>query len=160
MKNSIAIIGMPGAGKTTVCRVLSRKLKIKSFDTDEEIEKLGMSVVDIFKNHGEKYFRELEKEVIFKLSNVENIIVSIGGGAIENENIIKENFSVLYLKREINTIFSSIKTSSRPLVSVKSDLIKIYEKRKEIYERMADFTVKNNSDIKTTINNILKLKIF
>lgn len=81
---SLYIIGMMGSGKSTVGRMLANTLRYAFFDTDGVIEKAhpGMTIADIFREHGEEYFRRCEAQVLKELAPYKNLVVSTGGGAV------------------------------------------------------------------------------
>jgi Shikimate kinase len=145
---SIAIIGMPGCGKSTVSRIAAQLLGMDCYDSDAEIERLaGMKVADIFAEFGSDFFRKAESGVVAALSMRENTLLSLGGGAVlYNEETIRANCFVVYLTRDIEQIHASIlaKASQRPLVKNIEDLQRTYEDRYEIYERLADIIVDND----------------
>ena len=85
-KKNIAFIGMMGCGKTSVAKELSKFLTDFIYvDIDEEIEKIsGKKISEIFRQHGEEYFRMIECETIKKIFQGEKLIIALGGGAFEN----------------------------------------------------------------------------
>lgn len=104
MKN-IVLVGMMGAGKTTVGEFLSAKLNRELKDIDRVIEQeQKKSIIEIFTNDGEEAFRQLESETIEKLSNMSDLIISTGGGALEKANNLsnlQKNGIIIYLKADI-----------------------------------------------------------
>ena len=91
-KNNIVILGMTGVGKTTIGKILSKILKFRFIDTDNEIEKASnLKVSDFFEKYGEVEFRELEKKIFLKsLQSKDNTIVSTGAGILSDNEIILE----------------------------------------------------------------------
>ena len=82
-KKNIALIGHMGSGKTTLGKILSKELKMRHIDTDKLIEnKQKKTISYIFKEKGEKYFRELEEKLILDIPYQQNLIISLGGGSI------------------------------------------------------------------------------
>ena len=80
---NIFLIGMMGSGKTTIAKLLSQKLSIDYFDTDEEIEKImGMTIMQIFDEYGENRFRLIESSFFNEMVNVHTAIYATGGGII------------------------------------------------------------------------------
>ena len=153
---NIVLIGMPGCGKTVCGEKISRLLGREFFDTDILIkEKYGDSAENIIIKHGEKYFRELEKEVVASVSAYHSKVVSLGGGALtdeENANKLKKNGVFYFLKRDI----SLLDKSSRPLSDTDKKLKDLYEKRIDLYEKYADYTVNNDISPQKTAENIIK----
>lgn len=146
-----------GTGKTTVGNELSKRLGFKLIDIDSEIEKVeNMKIKDIFEKFGEKYFREIETEMIKKISQKKGIIISTGGGAVlkeENINIMKNNGIIICLYASPKTILNrTINSDERPLLNVENPLEKIKELlnlRKPFYEKAADIMI--NTENKTPL---------
>ena len=106
MKSSknIVFLGMMGSGKTSIGFLISKKLNLKFFDIDNNIENnLGMKISKIFKDKGEKFFREYEEKITLNILKKNNIVIALGGGAFLNKNIrneiLKNHFS-FWLKLE------------------------------------------------------------
>lgn len=102
MKN-IVLTGLRGSGKTSLGKVLAKKLKWDFIDMDELIEKQEkMKISEIVEKHGWEHFRNLEKEAAAKIGQMEKTIISTGGGTIidpENEKSLKQNGRIIYLYR-------------------------------------------------------------
>ncbi|MBQ3403798.1 MAG: shikimate kinase, partial [Oscillospiraceae bacterium] len=102
-KQNIVLIGMPGCGKTTVARELSKRTDRPIYDTDDMIvEKAGMSIPEIFKSRGEAGFRALETEILRKISAESGLILATGGGVVtvpENRPLIRQNSVCVFLER-------------------------------------------------------------
>jgi len=150
LKKNIVLIGFAGCGKTTVGVVLSRLLNVPFYDSDTEIVKsTGESIPDIFSSQGESTFREIEKEIILKLSDsAEPCVISTGGGCVKSpENIsnLKENGVVVHLMSTPEKIYSNIKDDeSRPLLKADdklAEISKLMGERAPLYEEYADITV-------------------
>lgn len=154
---NIVLIGMPGSGKTTISKLLSEKLNMEVLDTDSLIvQKEQREIPDIFAKDGEKYFREIEKEIIKEVSLNHEKIISTGGGVILNkENVLnlKANGLIIYLDRDIDNIVKDF--DNRPLAKNKNDLVKLYNERIDLYKSSADYSIDNNSDIEETVNKII-----
>jgi shikimate kinase len=142
MKN-IVLTGFMGTGKTEVGRELARLLNMKLIDVDAEIERSQkMTIKEIFKQFGEPEFRELETEIIKKISENKNIIISTGGGAVlkqENMDIFRKNGIIVCLTAAPETILKRTSNNTeRPLLQVENPLEKIKELldfRKPFYEK-------------------------
>ena len=155
MKN-IVLTGFIGTGKTAVGRKLSRLLNMELIDVDTEIEKSQkMTINDIFKKFGEPGFRNIETDMIKKLSGKKNIIISTGGGAVlkqENLDILREKGIIVCLLATPETILRRTShNSNRPLLQVEDPSGKIKELlnfRKPFYDK-ADIPI--DTEAKTPI---------
>lgn len=122
----IAFVGLMGVGKTTIGAKLANKLGFYFLDLDQEIEdREGESVSQIFTKKGEKYFRELEKNIIKEIIfRDEKIVISLGGGAFMNDEvreILKNNATVIWLFASIDEILRRVGSkSNRPLLNNKN----------------------------------------
>ena len=142
MKN-IVLTGFMGTGKTAVGKEIARLLDMKLIDVDTEIEKSEkMTINEIFKQFGEPRFREIETEMITKLSKDKNSIISTGGGAVlkqENMDILRENGVIICLIATPETILGRTSNSNdRPLLQVENPLERIkglLNFRRPFYER-------------------------
>ena len=165
MKN-IILTGLMGSGKSSVSALLKEYLP--SFDLIETdsfiVQKEGMSVNEIFEKRGEKYFRETEKNIIDKVLQKENQIISLGGGSLENSfdfESAKKNSVMFYLKADVEILYDRIKNNKdRPLLKCENpkqklaDLLNIREKN---YKK-ADYIVDvNNLPIKEIAEEIIGL---
>ncbi|MGC2423290.1 MAG: shikimate kinase [Nitrospirota bacterium] len=147
MRN-ITLVGFMGTGKTTVGRILAKKLGYRFIDVDEEIEReQGVSITHIFSKMGEPYFRQLERGLIKTLSLREGLIISAGGGAVVDENNVeamKQGGALVCLTARPDEIMKRVGNSSnRPLLQVPDPMAKIMElmgKREPFYSK-ADFMV-------------------
>ena len=152
MGKNLTLTGMMGVGKSTVGKILAKKLEYKFIDVDKIIEtKEGSSINLIFKNKGENYFRKIENEITLLELKKDNSVVALGGGAFLN-NAIRRNTKKLsvsfWLDLSIDQLVKRLKKSSqRPLLFKKdtAETVKrIYFERKKIYSE-ADYRVKCNS---------------
>ena len=154
--SNIALIGMPGCGKTTLSKILSDKLSKKFVDIDQEIQKYFQEKIsDIFKIHGEEKFREAETEIIKKCGKENNFILSTGGGAVinkENYYPLKQNSRIYWIKRDLN----KLDTKNRPLSKNLNEIKKIYESRKLMYENFSDKIIFNNGNLEDAAQKILE----
>ena len=138
-KKNIVLIGMPSSGKTTVGKILSEKLGMPFFDSDEIIVKeANREISEIFESEGEKAFRKLESEAIFALSGKTGVIISTGGGAIldpENVKNLSKNGKIYFIDRPLGKL---VPTSDRPTASNFEAIKKRFEERYDIYRSSAD----------------------
>lgn len=122
----IILIGFMGAGKTTLGKVLAEILSIPFFDTDSLIEqRTNSSISKLFLNHGESFFRNLEKETIEQLPKDSSYILAVGGGLPCFNNLMETLNGLgttVYLKHDVTTLSKRLKNDSehRPLVAEKS----------------------------------------
>ena len=163
----IFLIGMMGSGKSSVGERLSKYIDIPFFDTDDMlVESEGISINEIFKKKGEKYFRQIESESLKKIRG--DGVISCGGGSIlakENRNYLKNKGYTIYLESSLSTLKTRLSNDinkDRPLIdykNIKKSLKAIYEQRKLLFFESANDTVITNDksldDIcKTIIKNI------
>ena len=145
---TIVLVGMPGAGKSTVGKELEKICQCTLSDVDSLIEEeQKKSIAQIFSLKGESFFRQLEENKIKQIFKPENQIISLGGGAFENENIRKfllENSNVIYLKTSAKIIFNRVShQNDRPLLNNNMTLEKIkdiFSKREKNY-KLAHFEI-------------------
>ena len=144
----IILVGMMGAGKTTVGRRLAARLGRHFIDSDEEIEKAaGMSIEDIFRLHGEADFRSGEERVIARLLKEDGIVLGTGGGAFinaETRALIKATALSVWIKADFDLLFARVsRRSNRPLLKTanpRQTLAELIDRRYPIYAE-ADLTV-------------------
>lgn len=161
------MVGMMGAGKTTVGELLATKLNRELKDIDRVIEQeQKKSIIEIFTDNGEEAFRKLESETIEKFSNMSDLIISTGGGALEKANNLsnlQKNGIIIYLKADIEELFKRVKNETqRPLLKEQDPLevIKKLIKKREKFYLMADITIitDNKSPEKITEEIIKAIK--
>lgn len=150
-KQNLVLVGMPSCGKTTFGKILSTELNKSFIDTDEEIiKRSGMPISEIFEKFGEKYFRDLESEVINDLSAYQGMVIATGGGAIlreENVNALKQNGKIIFIDRPLSML---ITTDDRPLSKSRELLEKRYNERYGIYSSVCDVKIKVDGEINDT----------
>ncbi len=157
MKKSLVLTGMMGAGKSTIGRLIAKKLKVKFVDVDKIIEKnQKKSIKKIFEDRGEKYFRKLEEKITSKVLKSKKVVIALGGGAFMNneirEKVLKSCIS-FWLKIDLEKLMRRYKNNRRPLLNKKNldtDVKKMYQKRKKIYS-LANFKINCDNMSKTKI---------
>ena len=160
---TICLTGMMGSGKTTVAKLFATKFNLKFIDIDFLIEqKKNRKISEIFSENGENYFRQIEQQVIFDNFQPEDTIISLGGGAFENEQTRKfllENSKVIYLKTTPQTILKRIENDdTRPLLHGRMNveaIIEIINKREKNYLSAHKII---ETDDKTTEQIVLELE--
>ena len=163
MKKNIVLIGFMGAGKTGVSLYLAEVLKRRRVSTDELIEtKEKRSIVQIFQDSGEEYFRRMEKEIVEELALAENLIIDCGGGIIlqqENLDRLKKNGILVYLSASPQMVYERVKNNSqRPLLNVADPQAKILEllQARKFYYEQADHTIDtNHKTVEQTAKEVL-----
>lgn len=153
---NIVLIGMPGCGKSTVGKVLAKRMGRTFYDADVQIvQTAGKSIPDIFARSGEAGFRRLETEVLDRLCKQSGAVIATGGGAVtvpENYNILRQNSTVVFLNRDI----AVLPTEGRPL-SQQNSLSEMLERRLPLYRQLCDCEIDGNSSIETVVNRIMEV---
>ncbi len=147
-KNNIILIGFMASGKSTLSKNLEKDSGFIRISTDEMIaEKMQMSISEIFANHGEEFFRKLEDEVLYTVSEMlrdtsKKFVVDCGGGAMyaNNFNELKNYGDVCFLNVPYERVLDRLKNDkSRPLANDEESLRRLYTIRLKDYKRLADF---------------------
>lgn len=148
-RRSIVLVGMMGAGKSTIGRRLGARLRLPFLDADIEIEAAhaGMTIPEIFATHGEPYFRDGEARVIARLLDSGPAVIATGGGAFmreETRNRIRDKAVSLWLKADIDVIMKRVRRrADRPLLQTpdpEATVSRLLEAREPVY-RSADLTI-------------------
>ena len=158
MKKSLVLTGMMGVGKSTIGKLVAKRLKAKFIDIDRIIERNEKkSIKRIFEDNGEKYFRKLEEKTTLKILKNNRTVIALGGGAFINNEIRQKVLSScvsVWLKVDLDKLIKRYKRNDRrPLLEKKkinTDVKRIYQSRKKIYS-LANF--------KINCDNIDKIKI-
>jgi shikimate kinase/3-dehydroquinate synthase len=164
---NVYLVGLMGAGKTTIGRQLARALGMRFVDSDHEIEsRTGASIPWIFEIEGEPAFRRREAEVIRDLTSRRGIVLATGGGAILNDAnraLLKERGTVIYLRASINSILArTAHDKNRPLLQTADPRKKLEEllaQREPLYMEMADLVIDTGrpnvqSMVQTIVNQL------
>lgn len=145
---NIALIGMPGCGKTTVGRALADLLGRPFYDADEQIEaRAGRKIPDIFAQDGEAAFRKLETEVLAELSRQSGAVIATGGGVVtceENRDLLRQNSTIVWLQRDLH----SLPLAGRP-VSQSRPLNELAAERMPLYRAWCDAAVEVCGPVET-----------
>ena len=147
--DNIVLVGMMGAGKTTVGRLLARRLKRPFYDCDEEIERrCGVRIRVIFDIEGEAGFRARETQVIAELAALERVVLATGGGAVlaeENRRRLGAGGSVVYLHSRPGYLWQRVRHDrNRPLLATpdpQKTLEDLYAARDPLYREAADLVL-------------------
>jgi len=161
VKKNLVLLGMMGVGKSTIGKIVAKKQDLKFIDTDLNIEKKGsMSISEIFKTKGEKFFRLLEEKEVLESLEKSKCVIALGGGAFMKKNvrdkILKDSVSV-WLDINLKILNKRVKWSKkRPLLNEKNIQVKInklYAERKNIY-KLANHRINCNN-----LRKILLIKL-
>jgi shikimate kinase len=167
MSDRLYLIGFMGSGKSSQGKILAGKLGWRFVDMDERIEELsGLSIPQIFKKHGENYFRLKESEVLQTLSEREHVVISTGGGVPchhDNMDLMNETGLTIYLKLPPAALLGRLVSSrtERPLLKSKSEeeleqyIIEKLKEREPFYNQ-AKIVVDGHSDVVNRILRVLK----
>tara|TARA_B100000686_G_C16588745_1_gene862157 strand:+ start:212 stop:775 length:564 start_codon:yes stop_codon:yes gene_type:complete len=149
-KNNIVLIGHMGSGKSIIGKIIAKKFGFKHFDSDIEISKYTKKTINqIFAENGEGHFRKIEKEIVLKLIEKKNIILSLGGGSILNRQVrdkLKNESITLFLDVNINELEKRLKDSNkRPLlqgINIRKKIKNLDIDRRKYY-LLADIKINN-----------------
>jgi shikimate kinase len=163
----LSLVGMPGSGKTTVGRQLSRRLALPFFDSDHQIEqRLGCSIREYFAREGEAAFRELEEQVLRELAQGPSAVVATGGGAVlreANRLRLREGGHVIYLRSSPEELFRRLRHDrQRPLLQVADPLDRLrtmYAERDPLYRETAHFLVETGRPSVPTLVNMILMQL-
>jgi len=161
---NIYLIGLMGAGKTTIGRQLAKSLQLPFYDSDKAIEEqTGVDIPTIFEYEGEEGFRVREQNMIEELTQLDGIVLATGGGAIlreENRKLLMDNGFVVYLQCSMEKILQRTKRDTqRPLLDTSNPrerIEKLFAEREGLYLDCADYKIETSSmQSKVVVQNIL-----
>lgn len=163
----IALVGLPGSGKTTVGRHLARRLQLPFIDSDQQIEqRLGCSIREFFERDGEQAFRDLEESVIDELTAGPPCVLSTGGGAVlrpANREHLHGRAKVFYLRTTPEDVFRRVRHDrSRPLLQVEDPLQRLrdlYAVRDPLYRETAHFVIETGRPSVATLVNMIAMQL-
>ena len=166
MAENIFLIGLMGAGKSTIGKQLARELGKDFRDSDSEIEKrTGVSIDVIFDIEGEQGFRRRETGMLRELVGERDIVLATGGGAVlaaENRQLLRDNGLIIYLRATAEHLAGRVRMDRRrPLLQSGDKLAKIRElltQREPVYQQLADMVIEtNNRSIPRVVRQISKM---
>ncbi|HOW37338.1 MAG TPA: shikimate kinase [Bacillota bacterium] len=141
---NVVLIGLPLSGKSSLAPALASRLEKIPVDTDSMIEsELRMPITEIFRIHGEPWFRESEAEVVDRLYRSGNQVIATGGGMIENDRIMEklhQNGFVVFLDKNPVEI-AKLRAENRPLIPSPEAVLNLAERRRSLYLRHADWII-------------------
>lgn len=157
--SNLVLIGMPGAGKSSIGRLLSERLQKSFLDLDQKIEEeSGKSIPEIFSAEGEEGFRDRESRAAKEAGKLRSTVIAAGGGTVlrtENMEALQQNACLILIDRAL----SALSTAGRPLSKDPETLRRMKEEREPLYRAFADITVSNDQTAEACVEEILeKLK--
>lgn len=160
-RTNVVLIGMPGSGKSTIARIITKKRPFEYADTDAMIEEEHGSIQDIFEMQGEAGFRKLELTAARKASALSRTVIATGGGIVTTDAAmaaLKQTGIVIYIDRPLELLLGEVDISSRPLLSNggRQRLISLYSQRSTLYQKYADIIVKNSGDAESCAAQVIK----
>ncbi|MBN9410212.1 MAG: shikimate kinase [Burkholderiales bacterium] len=164
----VALIGMPGAGKSSVGRQLARRLQVSFTDSDLVIEqRLGCSIRSFFEREGEARFRDVEAEVIASLAaDPQTGVLATGGGAVlreGNRDVLRRQCRVVYLHSSPDDVLRRVRHDvSRPLLQVadpRQRLRELYALRDPLYRATAHFVVETGRPSIAMLVNTISMQL-
>ncbi len=164
---TIALVGMPGSGKSTVGRHLARHLGLRLIDSDHEIEqRIGMPIRTWFEAEGEPAFRDLEQQVICELAALPDIVLATGGGSVlrpANREALHRQCHVFYLRSTPEELFRRLRRDThRPLLQVgdpQRRLRDLFRDRDPLYRQVAHFVVETGRPSVPALVNMVLMQL-
>ena len=159
MGRNIVLIGMPASGKSTIGKLLAKKMNYEYYDVDRYLErKENVKISTLFSEKGEEYFRNLETKYLKELSQKNGIIISTGGGAVKREKnmrMLGKKGIIVFLNRKIEDIAKE-NHQARPLLQNIDNIYKLYDERIELYNRYSDIIVENEGALKEVTDRVVE----
>lgn len=167
MRQVVALVGLPGGGKSTVGRQLARRLKVEFLDSDAVIEsRIGCSIRDFFAREGEDRFRDIEQNTIAELVRRPRAVLATGGGAVireANRQALREHSTVVYLRSSPEELYRRLRhDTQRPLLQVADPLAKLrelYAQRDPWYRETAHFVIETGRPSVSTLVNMILMQL-
>jgi shikimate kinase len=169
---NLALVGLPGGGKSTVGRQLARRLGARFIDADTVLEeRVGMPIRAFFEQHGEERFRDLEETVIDELTGHKDqgetrSVIATGGGAVlreRNRRHLHDRCMVVYLRSTPEELYRRLRhDTQRPLLQVSDPLAKLkdlYAQRHPFYEEIAHYTIDTGRPSVGTLVNMILMQL-
>ena len=164
---TVALVGLPGSGKSTVGRQLARRLQVPFVDSDHVVEqKLGCSIREYFEREGEESFRDVEESVIEELARRHQGVLSTGGGSVlrpANRENLRNAGKVVYLKSSPDELFRRLRHDmNRPLLQVAdpmSRLRDLFVARDPLYRETAHFVLETGRPSVATLVNMIVMQL-
>jgi len=167
LPENIFLVGLMGAGKTSVGKILARRLNKTFYDSDHEIERgTGVRIPLIFEIEGESGFRDRESRLLAELVQRRNIVLATGGGAVlseHNRKLLADHGTVVYLRATVNDLWQRTRhDKNRPLLQADDPLAKLQElfvQRDPLYREIADVIIDTGSQSLGSLAHRLEQKL-
>lgn len=167
ISGNVFFVGLMGAGKTTIGKLLAKRQRKAFYDSDQEIEKrTGVNIPLIFEVEGEAGFRAREVAMIAELSALENVILATGGGAVlnpENRENLQKNGVVVYLRAKVHDLWQRTRHDrNRPLLQTadpRARLAELYKQRDPLYLEIADIVIDTGDQTASALTHHLEDKL-
>ena len=164
---AVALVGLPGAGKSAVGRRLGQRLQLPFIDSDQVIEqRIGCSIREFFEREGETRFRDMEQAVIADLAANANGVVATGGGSVlreANRTLLRDHFHVIYLRSTPEDLFRRLRHDvKRPLLQVADPLGRLRELhavRDPLYRQTAHDVVETGRPSVAMLVNMIVIQL-
>lgn len=158
-RGNIFLVGMMGAGKTTVGRALAHRMQMRFVDTDKVlVERTGVPVATVFEIEGEEGFRRRESSILAEIAAGDDCIVATGGGVVlseENRRVMRENGIVIYLRARVGDLWERTRhDTTRPLLATpdpRATLARLLEERDALYREAAHLVVETGVQSASTL---------
>lgn len=158
MKN-IVLIGIMGTGKTTVSKMLAKKLNRPVIDMDDYLQQKYQQTIPEMFDISEDYFRDHETTCCKDMSKLDGYIISTGGGVVkrkQNITYLKENGFIIYLDRPLQNIILDVETANRPLLKDGPEaLYELYKQRHPLYLNASDLHIINDGSLEKVVDTII-----
>jgi shikimate kinase len=160
-RRNIFLVGMMGAGKTTVGRALAQRLRMPFVDTDRVmVERTGVPVATIFEIEGEDGFRRRESALLAELAAADSQVIATGGGAVladGNRELMRRRGTVIYLRAQVDALWERTRhDASRPLLKTpdpRATLAALLDKRDPLYREAAHIIVDTGAQSASSLVN-------
>jgi len=158
LKDKVVLIGMPGCGKSTIGKALSKKRNYDFYDMDFYIEEISGERIPTLFSNGEDIFRDWESKACHELCQKQRVVIASGGGVVsrdENIHILQKDSIVIFIDRPIEEIIKNIDVATRPLLKDGAHKIfELYKERIYLYKKAAHITITNGGSIEEILNRV------